>query len=170
MIKPCAHIQAIYIAPKAGAAMASVRHVELIKEGIQGDRYAIGTGAYSKVIPAKIRHISLITQAGINTSNESLMASGEPTFTAAQTRRNIVIANMSANELNALVDRTFKLGNLNFKGVELCAPCQRPAQLLKKQNFLDAFEGRGGLRAEILQIGNISVGDELHFDSGETDD
>jgi hypothetical protein len=28
---------------------------------------------------------------------------------------------------------------------------------------MDAFEGRGGLRAEILHISNISVGDELLF-------
>ncbi len=157
------YIQAIYIAPAAGMPMASLQHAELIPTGIQGDRYANDTGAYSQTLPSKIRHISLITQAGIEIANEWLMTCNEPSFTGAQTRRNIVLANMSADQLNSLVGQTFKLGKLVLKGTELCTPCQRPAQLLSKPNFMDAFEGRGGLRAEILHISNISVGDELLF-------
>jgi MOSC domain-containing protein YiiM len=45
--------------------------------------------------------------------------------------------------------------------VELCTPCQRPAQLLNKPSFMDAFEERGGLRAEIIRAGEVSVGDIL---------
>jgi hypothetical protein len=89
------------------------------------------------------------------------MAGNEPNFTGAQTRRNIVLANMDADQLNSLVGQTFRLGKLLLKGTELCSPCQRPAQLVSKPNFRDAFEGRGGLRAAILQISSISVGDKL---------
>jgi MOSC domain-containing protein YiiM len=32
-------------------------------------------------------------------------------------------------------------------------PCQRPANLLAKQDFLKAFDGKGGLRAEALESG-----------------
>jgi hypothetical protein len=157
------YIQAIYIAPKAGAPMNSAHTATLTSMGIQGDRYASGDGAYSQILPSKIRHISLITEAGIAIANEWLIAGDEPTFTDAETRRNIVIANMSADELNNLVGRTFHLGKLLLKGVELCAPCQRPAKLLNKSDFLIAFEGRGGLRAEILEVGTISVGDLVHI-------
>ena len=69
---------------------------------------------------------------------------------------------MSADDLNRLVGQTFHLGKLLLKGAELCTPCQRPAQLLNQSDFLDAFDHRGGLRAEILEIGRISVGDLLH--------
>ena len=141
--------------------MESMMDAELVASGIQGDRYASNKGAYSDTSPSKIRHISLITAAGIETANEWLMADNEPTFSDAETRRNVVIANMSADELNQLVGQTFYLGELLLKGVELCTPCQRPAQLQHKPNFMEAFEGRGGLRAEILQVGIISVGDVL---------
>jgi uncharacterized protein YcbX len=156
------HIQAIYIAPVAGAPMESIPQAELLSTGIKGDRYASGVGAYSQTLPNKVRHITLITEAGIATANEWLIASGEATFNSAQTRRNIVIANMSADDLNRLVGQTFHLGKLLLKGIELCTPCQRPAQLLNQSDFLDAFDHRGGLRAEILEIGSISVGDLLH--------
>ena len=156
------HIQAIYIAPVAGAPMESIPQAELLSTGIKGDRYASGVGAYSQTLPNKVRHITLITEAGIATANEWLIASGKATFNSAQTRRNIVIANMSADDLNRLVGQTFHLGKLLLKGAELCTPCQRPAQLLNQSDFLDAFDHRGGLRAEILEIGSISVGDLLH--------
>jgi uncharacterized protein YcbX len=167
-MKAPAHIQAIYIAPVAGAPMESVTHAELIESGLKGDRYASGNGAYSNTLPSKVRHISLITASGIDTANEWLMAGNEPTFSGAETRRNIVLANMVADELNQLVGQTFRLGELIVKGTELCTPCQRPAQLQNRPNFMEAFEGRGGLRAEILQVGTIYVGDVLHMKGKET--
>lgn len=155
------HIQAIYIAATAGAPMQSLSKAKITPTGIKGDRYTNGKGAYSDTTPSKIRHLSLITESGIAIANEWLIAGEEPTFDASQTRRNIVIGNMSADDLNLLVGKTFALGALILKGVELCTPCQRPAQLLGKTNFIDAFEGRGGLRAEIMNVGEISVGDVL---------
>ena len=155
-------IQAIYIAATAGAAMQSLSKAKITPAGIEGDRYANGQGAYSSTSPTKIRHISLITAAGIAIANEWLLAGNEPTFNASQTRRNIVIGNMNVSDLNSLVGKTFALGSLILKGTELCTPCQRPAQLLGKPNFIDAFEGRGGIRAEVIQLGDISVGDILN--------
>jgi hypothetical protein len=155
------YIQAIYIAAAAGVATQSLPKAKITPMGIEGDRYASGKGAYSDSLPSKIRHLSLITESGIAIANEWLMAGDEPTFDASQTRRNIVIGNMSAEDLNSLVGKTFALGSLVLKGAELCTPCQRPAQLLNKTDFINAFEGRGGLRAEIMNIGEISVGDVL---------
>lgn len=153
-------IQAIYFAPQAGAPMQSVEMAELIAgEGIQGDRYALQTGAFSQNLPQKIRHISLITQTGIDIANEWLKGGEEPVFAASETRRNIVLSNISAAELNDYVGKNFFLGNIQCKGVELCTPCQRPAELLSKSDFMNALEGRGGLRAEVLTSGNIKIGD-----------
>ncbi len=162
-------IQAIYFAPQAGAPMQSVEMAELIAgEGIQGDRYALQTGAFSQNLPQKIRHISLIAQTGIDIANEWLKGSEEPVFAASETRRNIVLSNITAAELNDYVGKNFFLGNIQCKGVELCAPCQRPAELLSKSDFMNAFEGRGGLRAEVLTSGNIKIGDA--FISASTED
>ncbi len=155
-------VLAIYTAPVAGEPMVDVQSAELTEVGIKGDRYESGNGAYSKNVPRKIRHISLITAAGIATANEWLSAGDDPTLTAIQTRRNIVIDGMSPDALNDLVGRKFQLGSVLLKGIELCTPCQRPAQLVNKSDFINAFEGRGGLRAEIIVTGTISVGDHLY--------
>ena len=156
------YIQAIYIAPTAGAPMQALVKAKVIPTGIEGDRYANGKGAYSDTAPSKIRHLSLIAEPGIAIANDWLLAADEPSFDASQTRRNIVIGNMSADNLNLLVGKKFTLGALILEGTELCTPCQRPAQLLSKPNFMDAFDGRGGIRAKVIQAGEISVGDVLN--------
>jgi hypothetical protein len=76
------HIQAIYIAPNAGATMQSLSKAKITLTGIQGDRYANGKGTYSDTTPSKIRHLSLITESGIAIANEWLLAGEEPTFDA----------------------------------------------------------------------------------------
>ena len=164
------HVKAIFIAPSAGEPMQSLLKAQIISAGIQGDRYANNTGAYSNTAPKKIRHLSLITEDAIHMANKQLTSYNSPTYTAAQTRRNIVIAHMGADTLNQLVGKTFTLGTLILKGVELCAPCERPGKLLHKVGFMNAFEGRGGLRAEVLNVGVISIGDELSFNREDLND
>lgn len=142
--------------------MQSVDHIQLKAGfGIDGDRYALGTGAYSATEPRKIRHISLIALSGIETANDWLKAGDEPTFDGSETRRNIVLDGISASDLNALVGQKFQLGNIQLLGTELCTPCERPAQLLNRPSFMEAFEGRGGIRAEVLSSGTLSIDDTL---------
>lgn len=112
-MKSNARIQAIYFAPLAGAQMQAIKQAKIIAgQGIEGDRYALKTGAYSGIKPEKIRHISLITQDGIQIANDWLKAGDEPTFVGAETRRNIVLEGISANDLNALVGKQFWLGEI----------------------------------------------------------
>jgi MOSC domain-containing protein YiiM len=140
-------IHSLYIANLAG-------------EGIVGDRYAAGLGAFSVKKP-KIRHISLIALSGIADANRQLLANQHILFSEGDTRRNVVINHLSADELNKLVGKTFYLGGLAFKGTELCVPCQRPANLLARPDFIKAFEGRGGIRAEALESGTLTNEDLL---------
>ncbi len=133
--------------------------------GIKGDRYAAGIGAFSISKP-KIRHISLITLSGLEDANQLLLSNGCTSFLASETRRNILIENLSADALNNLVGKTFYLGGLKFRGTELCAPCQRPANLLAKQDFLKAFDGKGGLRAEALESGILLPNHPLEMATG----
>ncbi len=157
-----AQIQAIFIALTAGLPMQSMGKVKVkIDSGIEDDRYALGTGAYSALKPTKVRHISLISLSGIEVANEWLQAGEEPTFDASETRRNIVLKGITASELNNLVGQLFWLGNIKLLGTELCTPCERPAQLVNKPRFMDAFEERGGIRAKVLNSGELSVGDKL---------
>ena len=59
-------ICALYWCATAGEPMNSATQLKVIAgEGLEGDRYALGLGAYSATQPPKIRHLSLITEAGI---------------------------------------------------------------------------------------------------------
>ena len=133
----------------------------IANKGIEADRYARGVGAYSKSNPLKVRDISLITREGIDTANDGLHADGLKKYLASETRRNIVIEDMSAEALNHLLGKEFYLGMVRLKATELCIPCERPAKLSKKIHFLTAFESRGGIRALVLEGGDIRVGDPL---------
>ena len=165
-MKAFPQIHSIYIATRAGESMAPLMQANIIAgEGIMGDRYALGIGAFSKT-KLKIRHISLIALAGLEYANQLLKMKQQASFDESETRRNLVISGISAEELNSLVGKTFYLGNLAFKGTELCEPCQRPANLLKRPDFMNAFEGRGGLRAEALTSGILSDGDLLTYSIG----
>jgi MOSC domain-containing protein YiiM len=157
-MKAFPQIHSIYIAPRAGEPMMQLTQVEIIAgEGIVGDRYALGIGAFSKSKP-KIRHVSLVALSAIENANSQLLAKQQVFFDHGDTRRNLVISGISEDELNGLVDKTFYLGGLAFKGTELCEPCQRPANLLKRPDFMNAFKDRGGLRAQALESGNLTPG------------
>jgi hypothetical protein len=165
-MKASPQVHSIYIAARAGELMVQLARAEVIAgEGIVGDRYALGLGAFSKTKP-KIRHVSLIALSGIENANAQLLAKQQVLFGAGDTRRNLVIQGIS-EELNGLVGRVFYLGGIAFKGTELCEPCQRPAKLLKRPDFMGAFENRGGLRAEALDSGTISDGDSLTYSSDQ---
>lgn len=129
--------------------------------GIQGDRYARGVGAYSGSRAGEIRHITFITQDGIDTARQWQEAAGLPAFDAAATRRNVVLSDISAEALNQLVGQRFRVGDIECLGVELATPCGRPSQLMQQPGFQEAFEGRGGLRAKVLCGGTMTLSDTL---------
>ena len=77
----------------------------------------------------------------------------------ADYRRNVFIDEGSLLEL---IGKKFKIGDVEFLGVEDCAPCAWMDRIIgegSKQWMLDNLSG--GLRAKVLSDGEISVGDEL---------
>jgi hypothetical protein len=162
-MKASPQIHSLYIANLAGEPMVQIERANIIAgEGIAGDRYSAGIGAFSVTKPI-IRHVSLVALPGIADANRLLLTNKHTLFSAGDTRRNIVINHFSADELNNLVGKTFYLGRLAFKGTELCLPCQRPAKLLARPDFINAFQARGGIRAEALASGMLTAGDLLTF-------
>src|SRR5262245_53861388 len=125
----------------------------LAGKGLEGDRYALGTGTYSKSPRDIRRHATLICIDDIEIARR---AGGE--FHSEETRRNIVIDGISVADTNALVGKTFRLGGALVKAVEICLPCERPSMLYKKPGFKEKFEQGGGLRVEILEDGRIAKG------------
>ena len=156
------NIHSIYTSSNAGSKMVSKDKVKLVKGiGIEGDRYALGVGAFSNSDPKKNRDITLITKIGIDTSNRLLTYDGLAEFDMSETRRNVVIDQIQPNELNALVGKVFYLGKIKLKGEELCDPCERPSKLANKKGFKNAYDNNGGIRAQVLDSGEIAIGDLL---------
>jgi len=157
-----ARATAFYWCADAGAPMIAASQLQVeAGSGIVGDRYALGLGAYSATEPDKPRHLTLITQDGINTANAWQLAAGLDPFPAELTRRNVVMEGMTASELNRWVGRRFRLGALLCEGVELATPCERPSALSGIDGFPEAFDGRGGLRVRVLEGGTLHRGDRL---------
>jgi MOSC domain-containing protein YiiM len=78
----------------------------------------------------------------------------------AQSRRQVVVRGV---RLNDLVGRTFKVGEVECRGVELCEPCLH-LQSLTRPGIIDELLHRGGLNADILTSGTIAVGDFVVID------
>jgi MOSC domain-containing protein YiiM len=155
-------IHSIYTSSSAGSKMIRQDKVKLIKGiGIEGDRYALGAGAFSNSDPKKNRDITLIAKIGIDTSNRLLKYDGLAEFDMSETRRNVVIDQIQPSELNTLVGKVFYLGKIKLKGEELCDPCERPSKLANKKGFLKAYDNNGGIRAQVLDTGEITIGDLL---------
>jgi MOSC domain-containing protein YiiM len=72
----------------------------------------------------------------------------------AEARRNLVTRGI---DLNALVGQRFRVGDVECVGCRLCEPCAHLERLTQK-GVLRKLIHRGGLRADILTTGSITVG------------
>jgi MOSC domain-containing protein YiiM len=77
-----------------------------------------------------------------------------------QSRRQVVTRGVRLNEL---VGKRFFVGEVECEGVELCEPCLH-LQSLTRPGIIDDLVHRGGLNADILNSGTISVGDAVELE------
>ena len=112
--------------------------------GIEGDRYANGTGSFYK--PGKPGQDVTLIEA------EALEDVG---LTAADSGRNVVTRGIG---LNDLVGKRFRIGAVELRGAELCHPCRT---LRDRTGVFRELVGRGGLCADVLVAGEFGPGDEI---------
>lgn len=133
--------------------MRSVARVRAIAAvGLEGDRYALGTGHYSDG-PAPDRQITLIAAEEL----ERLAVEHGIALEPGESRRNMTTRGI---DLNALVGRRFRIGEVECEATRLCEPCQYLTDLLGKA-VLAPLVHRAGLRARILTDGMIELGAEV---------
>ena len=75
-------------------------------------------------------------------------------------RRNIVTKGI---QLNDLIGKKLKVGNVELEGIELCRPCRHLTEMLDQKNVLKEFMRKGGLRCKILSSSEISIGDKINL-------
>jgi MOSC domain-containing protein YiiM len=145
---------AIYVAPAAGAPMEARDRIEAIAgAGLRDDRYATRTGTYSNT-GRGARDVTLIEREAV----EATRAEDGIDVREDQTRRNLVTEGVA---LNHLVGRTFRVGTVRVRGLRLAEPCVYLEQLTGLAGLGAALVHRGGLRAEILDDGELRVGDTI---------
>ena len=160
-------IVAIFICPGSGELMQPFETAMAIAgAGLDGDRYAVGTGKYSgrenRGKPGQcVRDVTFISAYLIQRANVKLVEMGLEPFGWRETRRNIVVG--GGIDLLSLIGKKFSSGEVVFEGFEDCTPCVTPNELAKKEKFEVAFKTCGGLRARILQGGELRAGGTLWF-------
>jgi MOSC domain-containing protein YiiM len=146
-------VVSIHVAAEPMAAMERRAQVKAVSgSGLEGDRYFLGTGTFSKS-PGKGREVTLIEVEAIEALEREKNISLDP----GEARRNLVTRGVP---LNHLVGREFQVGEVRLRGTRLCEPCSH-LEGLTREGVLTGLVHRGGLRADIISGGAIRVGDAI---------
>lgn len=149
-------VEAIVVAPEPEALGTKVDRVQaLAGRGLEGDRYFEGRGTFSDAHD-RGHDLTLIEAEVLET-----LTLPEGQLTAEDARRNLVTRGI---DLNALVGRHFRVGDVECFAERLCEPCahlERLTAAAGKPGTLRALIHKGGLRADILRDGEIAVGDAI---------
>jgi MOSC domain-containing protein YiiM len=121
--------------------------------GIEGDRYSVGTGHFSRPDRSG-EDITLIESEAI----EAVVRDYKLDLDGADARRNVVTAGVA---LNHLVGRELRVGPVLIRGVELAEPCSHLEKLTGIRGLRASLVHRGGLRADVLVGGIVRVGDPI---------
>src|SRR4051794_27541313 len=133
-------VEAITIGPSDSlAGVESVRAVA--GQGLEGDRHFRPAGARPGGALTLIETEAL-TDVGLS---------------GAESRRQVVVSGVRVNDL---VGKRYRVGDVECLGVELCEPCLHLQSLTRPGLIVDLLH-RGGLNADILSDGTISVGDAV---------
>jgi MOSC domain-containing protein YiiM len=140
-------VEGIFVTPEHGELPVPVDRVRAVAgQGLDGNRYF-----YDEAPPG--RAITLIAAEAVEAMESEDGIELEP----AATRRNVLTRGI---DVNALVGKRFRVGEVECEGVELCEPCAH-LQSMTKPGIIKGLAHRGGLNADILNDGDISVGDAV---------
>jgi MOSC domain-containing protein YiiM len=154
-----ARVTDIFVAEAGAEPMQSVDRVEAVEGGLRGDRYCEGRGHYT---PFDVCEVTLIASEDIATINDEF----GPSLSAGEHRRNIVTEGI---DLHDLLDHRFRVGEATMEGTRPRPPCSHVEQLAEQEGVARALgEGRGGICADVIDPGDIGVGDEV-VDLGSAD-
>jgi hypothetical protein len=129
-------VEAIYVAPKAGDPLTAAGEARALPgQGLEGDRYALGVGSFSRW-PGAGRAVTLIAQEVI----EAVAAETGLDLDRGRSRRNIVTRGVPLAEL---IGRTFRIGTALFRGERPAEPCGYLERRIGA-GLMAALRGRGG--------------------------
>ncbi|MCO8245667.1 MULTISPECIES: MOSC domain-containing protein [unclassified Haladaptatus] len=148
-----AHITALFVTENGSEPMRSVSDVQAVADrGLLNDRYFNGTGYYS---PYDVCQVTLIASEAIDEINREFGLD----LTAGEHRRNIVTEGIDVHDL---LKHRFRIGGAVLEGTRPRPPCAHVEQLNEQDGVARALKaGRGGVCADVVEGGEIAVGDEI---------
>lgn len=151
------YLEAILIAPKAGAAMERLTSVEAVAgRGLKGDRYFHRRGTFNRQpFPQHVREVSIVSSEALAICNARLGCM----LDHSDLRRNLIIG---GGDIGMLKGRDFKIGEATFRIVRTCPPC-RYLSRLTGVDIMQGLKYLGGYRVAIVKSGKISMGDRIVF-------
>ncbi|TMK72457.1 MAG: MOSC domain-containing protein [Actinobacteria bacterium] len=145
-------VEGIFVTETHGKVPQPIERVRAVPGGgLVGNRYFYADG---DAPPG--RAITLVAAEAV----EAFVSETGIEVTAAETRRNVVTRGI---DVNALVGKRFRIGDVECVGVELCEPCSH-LESMTKPGVLKGLVHRAGLNADVLNDGEISVGDAVTAD------
>lgn len=148
-------VVALMTAPHGAADAIANTSITLRPGGIDGDRYQDGTGTFS-TDPRRVgQDITLIEAEAL----DELEAHGV-SISPENARRNVVTRGI---DLDALIGKPFRIGEVSCFGQRRAEPCAHLERLTP--GTLRPLVHRGGIRADILETGTISLGDAIREES-----
>jgi len=167
--KVLGEIVGLFTSPYSSKPMVEHTEVELLAHmGISGDRYATHQGTYSALkLSSRLpgtrepgRQLTLLSADGID---EKLRAAGlAPPASYGEFRRNVVLRNISAEDLIALQGCEFGLGEECRIFVHRhCVPCFYNERMCQRPGQLEAIFDASGVSCEVLVGGKLQIGDQL---------
>jgi MOSC domain-containing protein YiiM len=150
-------VEVVAIAARAEAPMQQVTTAQAIPgRGLEGDRYANQVGTFTPRSGRGSGYDLTLIEAEV--LDELTLPDGDR-LGYAEARRNIVTRGI---DLNTLVGQRFRVGDVECVGRRLCEPCAHLERLTYK-GVLRKLIHRGGLRADILTAGSITVGAAIEY-------
>ena len=147
-------VEMLAFAPLAETPMHLVDHARaLAGRGLEGDRYADGSGTFSPRGARKHGYDLTLIAAEVV---EDLTAR-DASLDFASTRRNVLTRGIDVNDL---VGRDFTIGDVQCRGLRLAEPCAH-LERLHGPGLLRPLIHRGGLRADIVSGGDIHLGSTI---------
>ncbi len=141
-------VEQIWMASESDQPGRTLDTVQVIPGvGLEGDRYTGGRGAFPSGRPGSA--LTLI--------EAEVCESFTPPLSPEEHRRNLVTRGI---RLNGLIGWEFSIGAVRCRGIRLCEPCAT-MQRYAERPVLRPLVHRGGLRADILDAGEVRVGDPI---------
>ena len=145
-------VVALFTVDRRAAPMKKVEQLyALAGRGIEGDRYFLGTGTYSKS-PEPGRQVTLIKSEVLESLKNKLEINVKP----EESRRNILTQGI---EINDLIGTEFYVGTVRLRAHRITQPCLYLEKLLDQPGLYKELWDNGGISCEILCDGVIKERD-----------